>query len=64
MRRVKSSSALRGRVLAGDLLCSADGVECRGLSAREAFDMIAGSQLDAGRTFVFLRERGGDVESF
>ena len=34
------------------------------MSAREAFDVIAGSQLDAGRTFVFLRERGGDVESF
>ncbi|KAL3778924.1 hypothetical protein ACHAW5_000635 [Stephanodiscus triporus] len=52
---VRETSALRGRVRAGDVLVSVDEVECEGMSAEQVSRLICDRSENPGRMIGLLR---------
>ena len=52
---IGKTSALRGKVLVGDLLLSVDEVDCKGMSCRNVSILLGSRSQNASRTLVLAR---------
>jgi C-terminal processing protease CtpA/Prc len=52
---IDRTSALRGKVLVGDILLSVDEVDCKGMSCHEVSILLGSRSQNAARTLVLAR---------